>query len=192
MRPLFFIPVLLLALSACSSAGTSVAEQNRNPLTASRYGDELADSMANLIIMEDPAAKDPDVRKIIESEIARGKSIAEDARDIQSKGWLGGLIGIKGQVSGYVLYLPDELYLSSDFMTTPGSSLRAYLTTTIDPRDAVFPDPTALDIGSLQASYGAQAYRVPAQQEPGKFRTFVIYDTRLKMIYGFAQLSRRG
>lgn len=190
MRPLFFIPVLLLVLSACSSPGTSVADQNRNPLTASRYGDELADSMANLIIMEDPAAQDPALRTLIESEIARGKSIGEDARAIQSKGWLGGLIGIKGQVSGYVLYLPNELYLSSDFMTTPGPSLHAYLSTTIDPRDAAFPDPSAVDIGSLQAAYGAQTYSVPAQQEPGQFRTFVIYDTRLKMIYGFAQLSR--
>ena len=190
MRPFFIIPVLLLVLSACSSEGTSISEQNRNPLTASRYGDELADSMANLIIQEDPAAKDPELRKVIESEIARGKSIGEDARAIQRNGWLGGLIGIKGQVSGYALYLPDELYLSSDFMSTPGPSLRVYLTTVVDPRDVAFPDPTAIDIGSLQSVYGAQVYRVPAQQEPRKFRTFVIYDTRLEMIYGFAQLSR--
>ncbi len=188
--PTLFFLILLVVLSACSPAQTSISQQNQNPLTASRYGDELADTMANLIIQNDPIIKDAALRKIIESEIARGKNIAEQAREVQTEGLMGSVIALKTDVTGLVLYLTDTLYLSSDFQTSPGPSLRIFLTTIVDPRDVSFPDNTAIDLGPLQAAYGPQQYRVPEQADPGKLRTFVLYDTSLKLIYAFAQISK--
>lgn len=185
---LFIVP--LIALSACSGTDTTIGDQNKNPLTASRYGDELADTMANLIISNDPVIKDAAVRKLVDSEILRGKKIADEARVMQKEGWMGQIIAAKEEVVGYVLHTDGILYVSSDFMTSPGPSLRVFLTTVVDPRDVSFPDATAIDLGALQAAYGPQQYGVQSNESPEKLRTFVLYDTRLKRIYGFAQLSQ--
>jgi len=188
-RPL--IPFFLLALAACTPGQTNISEQNTNPLTASRYGDELADAMANYIINNDPIIEDPEMRTLIESEIERGKDISAAAREIQSESSLGAIIGLKAATTGFALYHENTLYFSSDFSTSPGASLHVYLTTIVDPRDVEFPDSTAIDLGSLQAIYGPQQYSVPSQKEEDKLRTFVLFDTKLTMIYGFAQLSKR-
>lgn len=180
-------PLFLVLLAGCAPGDSKL----ENPLTASRYGDELADTMANFIISEDSAVKNEAMRRLIEKEIGRGKSIATEAREIQANGWAGGFVGVRADVRGYVLYLPDTIYISPDFETEPGPALRLYLTTVVDPRDAEFPDATSVDVGPLKSAYGAQEYRVPAQKEEGKLRTFVLYDTRLKMIYGFAQIVKR-
>lgn len=191
MRPtLFAIPVLLLILTACSGSTTSISQQNKNPLVASRFGDELADTMANLIITHDPIIDDPAMRTVIEREIERGKDIAADAREIQNDGWMGAIITVKTETFGYALYVDTTLYLSSDFATKPGPAPHVYLTTVVDPRDVAFPDDTAIDLGPLQTVYGAQQYKVPKQKEPSKLRTFVLYDETLHSISGFAQLSR--
>lgn len=191
MRTTPFIPVLLLVLTACSTGETSISEQNSNPLTASRYGDELADTMANFIIRNDLVVSNPDMRALIESEIERGKDIAAAARDIQSEGALGAIIGLKASTTGFALYHENTLYFSSDFSTNPGASLHVYLTTIVDPRDIDFPDSTAIDLGALQAVYGPQQYSVPSQKEEDKLRTVVLFDTKLRMVYGFAQISKR-
>lgn len=192
MRTTPLIPFLLLALTACSAGETSISEQNANPLTASRYGDELADTMADFIIGNDPAVvNNPDIRAIVESEIERGKDIAAAAREIHSESSLGAIIGIKSAMTGFALYHKNTFYLSSDFSTSPGASLHVYLTTVVDPRDTDFPDSTAIDLGALQAVYGPQQYSVPSQKEEDKLRTFVLFDTKLKMVYGFAQISKR-
>ncbi len=187
---LFLVPALLCSLAACTPVQTSINEQNQNPLTASRYGDELADTMANFIISDDPIVKDPATLKLIESEIARGKDIGTSAREIVGDGLLGGIISIKADVMGYALLADNVLYLSSDFISDPGASLHVYLTTVVDPRDVSFPDETAIDLGSLQATYGPQQYDVPVQDDPNAIRSFVLYDTKLKIIYGFAQISK--
>lgn len=192
MRTTSLLPIVLLLLTGCVSAPTSIEQQNQNPLTASRFGDELADTMANFIINNDPITQDASVRSLIESEIAKGKEIAEKARIIQSKGLMGAIIQMKADVTGYVLYHENVLFLSSDFMTSPGPSLHLYLTTVVDPRDTLFPDTTAVDLGTLKAAYGPAQYRVPAQEDPSTLRTFVLYDTKLKLIYGFAQISKSG
>ncbi len=188
--PYLFLVPALLTLAACTPMHTSIDQQNQNPLTASRYGDELADTMANFIITNDPIVKDAAIRKVIDAEIARGKDIATSAREIQSDGLLGSIIGIKADVIGLALLSENVLYLSSDFITDPGASLHVYVTTVVDPRDDTFPDATAIDLGSLQATYGPQQYDVPVQDDPNKLRTFVLYDTKLKIIYGFAQISK--
>ena len=187
-----FIIGLSLALGACGrqSAHTSIRAQNENPLTASRYGDELADAMANLVIQNDDAAKNPAMRKIIDAEIARGKKMGTDARMKQDEGMKGGIIAVKEEAAGYVLYVDDTLYLPSDFTTKPGPDLHVYLTVAVDPRDVAFPDKTAMDLGEVQNVYGAQRYEVKHQENPMLYRTFVLFDTKLKRIYGFAQLSK--
>ncbi len=184
---------ICLTLAACggNTERTSVDQENKNPLTASRYGDELADAMANLVIQDDPAAKDPAMRKVIDAEIARGKKIGIDARAVQAKGLKGFIIPVREEVQGNVLYFEDMFYLSSDFITKPGPALHVFLTTAVDPRDiASFPDTTALDLGEVQNAYGAQSYAVPTQENPALYRTFVLFDLKLKRIYGFAQISK--
>lgn len=189
---LVFAIGICLTLGACTQNGsrTSINQQNKNPLTASRYGDELADAMANLVIQDDPAAKDPALRNIIDAEIARGKKLGIDARAVQAEGMKGFLIPLKEEAQGNVLYVDDSLYLSSDFITKPGPDLHAFMTTAVDPRDTVFPDKTALDLGTVQSVYGAQIYAVPAQDNPALYRTFILFDVKLKRIYSFAQLSK--
>lgn len=188
--PLRLILGMTLVLSACGGLQTSIDRENMNPLAASRYGDELADTMANLIINNDPILQDVDMKSIVDAQIRLGKEIGQSARDKQSQGMQGAIIPVKADASGYVLYVDDTLYLSSDFQTKPGASLHAYMTTAVDPRDVTFPDATAIDLGVIQSAYGAQQYDVPPQKNPTLYRTFVLYDVRLKMIYGFAQLSK--
>ncbi len=181
----------LIFLSACSgSSQTSIKEQNQNPLTASRYGDELADSMANLVIQDDPAAKDPTMRKIIDAQIELGKKLGDDARMKHEEGMKGGFVPIRSEVIGYVLYVDDIVYFSPDFLTEPGADLRVLHTTVVDPRDVAFPDPTSIDLGPLQSVFGAQQYSVPHQEKPELYRTLVIFDKKLKRIYGLVQLSK--
>ncbi len=177
-------------LSACGYSATSIDQQNQNPLVASRYGDELADTMANLVIQNDPVTKEPGMQQIIEKEIARGKSIGINAREAQAQGTKGQIIALKESVIGSVLLLSDTLYFSSDFEVNPGPDLHVYLTTIVDPRDDAFPDATALDLGTVQSSYGAQQYQVASSIDPVKMRTLVVFDKTLKRIYGFAQLSK--
>lgn len=182
---------VLVILAACSSAQrTSIDQQNRNPLVASRYGDELADTMADIVINDEPILKQAGTRAIINAEIARGKEIGNIARRKQSQGMKGALIRIREEMEGYVLYLDDTLYLSSDFITKPGPELHAYLTTGVDPRDVPFPEQSSIDLGPVQTVFGAQQYDVPHQDKPELYRTFVLWEKKLGRLYGFAQLSK--
>ena len=192
MRPTTILSILglTLVLAACSStSGTSISKENMNPLTASRYGDELADTMANMIIASGASIK-PSMLDIINQQIARGKTLASDARATQARGMMGALIASGADTGGYGLYVDDALYLSSDFFSKPGPSLHVYLTTVVDPRDAAFPDATAIDLGEIQNNYGAQQYPVPHQEKPELLRTLVLWDTAVHRLYGFAQLSK--
>lgn len=190
------LPVLFLTLAivgGCSSQPrTSIEKENLNPLTASRYGDEFADTMANLVIQNDPVTKDPGMLAVINAEISRGKEIGQTARDTMDQGMQGMIIPVKESVNGYVLSVNDTLYFSSEFESKPGPALHVYLTTVADPRDTQFPDKTAIDLGLLQAAYGPQQYRVPHQDKPELLRTVVLWDTKLKRLYAFGQLSRRS
>lgn len=190
ITPLFAVLGLTLGLAACSGSQTSITRENRNPLTASRYGDELADTMANLVIANDPILKDAAIKATVEEQITLGKQIGAEARAKQAEGMQGTLIPVTAEALGYVLYVDDTLYLSSDFQAKPGAALHAYMTVVVDPRDGTFPDATAIDLGSLQSVYGAQQYDVPHQENPMLYRTFVLYDAKLKRIEAFAQLSK--
>lgn len=194
MRILPFVLTLSVALllSACGAPqeSTSIKRENENPLVASRYGDELADAMANYIIAGDPVTKDSRTKSLLEKEINRGKDIADAARARQRQGLMGVILQMKQEAFGVVLVLDNTLYVSSDFVATPGPSVHVYLTEVVDPRDTVFPDPSAIDLGEVQSVYGAQQYALPKREHPERLRTFVLYDTTLKEIYAFAQLEK--
>ncbi len=190
---LFAVLTATLLLSACNSHRTTdIATEIVNPLTASRYGDELADRLADLIIESDPVIQEPGMADYVTGKISDAKSIAAEARLLQDRGMMGALIGEKQSVIGYALYVDDVLYFSSDFETDPGPSLHVFLSTVVDPRDATFPDETAIDLGEIQTPYGPTAYDVPHQEEPELLRTLVLFDTKLERLYGFSQLSVRG
>lgn len=186
---------LLLAscvlLTACGQRGTSISIENENPLTASRYGDELADTLANLIITKDPVIQQQGMEKEITKEITKAKSIATDAREKIAQGMMGSILPVGQDAGGYALYVDDKLYLSSDFLADPGPDLHIYLTQAVDPREIEFPDETAIDLGVVQSVYGAQEYKVPSQKNPETLRTLVLWDNKLNKLYGFSQLSRR-
>jgi hypothetical protein len=191
--PLFAILAVTLLLSACNAGGaTSISVEIDNPLTASRYGDELADRLANLIIQNDPIIEKPGMKDTIARKISEAKNIATSARALQDRGMMGALIPEKQNMVGYALYVNDTLYFSSDFETDPGPSLHVFLSKVVDPRDATFPDESAIDLGEIQTPYGPATYDVPDQDKPELLRTLVLYDTTLERLYGFAQLSVHG
>lgn len=188
MRPLFSIILFTLVLSACSNGVSHSNDHLSNPLVAARYGEELSDTMANLVIIDDPIAKDPIFREIVDQKIAEGKAITQAARERMEQGTFGFFSLVEEDTNGFALLLKNTLYLSSDFVTKPGANVHLYLSATVDPRESVFPDATAIDLGVLQSPYGAQEYAVPKDvDEP--LRTVVIWDTDLKRIHGFAQLQ---
>lgn len=190
-RTILTLSVSGLLLASCSFGGSGTVSWSSNPLVASRYGDDLANAMANLIITNDPIAQDKAVRPIIDREIEEGKRITREAEATMKRSMQGGIIPINEDVRGYALYLDDRLYFSTDFESKPGPDLHVYLTQAVDPRDGEFPDGTAVDLGVLQSPYGAQEYRVPPQERADALRTVVFWDKSLRRLYGFGQLSKR-
>lgn len=186
--PLSLLCITIL-LSACARISVS-SEDAKNPLVLSRYGEELADTMADLVIQADPLLKDEPMKARVNDAIAKGKEIASEARLLEKEGFMGTLIPVKGDSVGTVLYLHDTVFASTDFYETPGVNVRVYLTTVVDPREGTFPDDTAVDLGPLPTTFGAFSLDVPKLQEPELLRTVVIWDAALKRMHGFAQLSR--
>lgn len=181
--------ILSLALVGCSgNERTSLKAENKNPLTAQRYGEELADTLANLIIQKDKKAEDPKNAEIIRREIENAKDIAADAEKRMEGGTKGPFLQMQSLVEGYALYQENRLYFSSDFVTKPGLDLHVYLSEAVDPRDVEFPDASAIDLGSLQRIDGAQIYDVPRTSEPGKYLSVVLWEKTLGILYAFAQI----
>lgn len=188
---IFALSLILLAGCSPSSTTTSIEREITNPIVRSRYGDELADMLANIIIQNDPIVEKPGIRAILEREITKAKLLAKEGHDSVSAGTKGALLPMKADVQGGAVYVDDAVHFSTDFEIDPGINLHVYLTTTVDPRDVTFPDPTAVDLGPLQSAYGPQTYPVPGQDAAKeKLRTLVIWDNTLSYLYSFAQLSK--
>lgn len=181
------MPLITLGLSTMLVACT--ASSHSNPLTDARRADELADTLANLTIHNDPIIDDPTIKALVDKEIAKAKEAGDNARSMMEEGMQGSMISEKEDVRGYALFRGDSLYLSSDFESAPGLDLHLYLTSAVDPRDGTFPDEKAVDLGILHSPYGDQVYNIPSSEHRGKLRTVVLYDKTLKRIFGFAQLS---
>ncbi len=188
-RTLFFALGASLVLAACSGAPSArTADPLQNPLVAKQHFDDLGQVMVD-ILMNDQAelAKDGARKSYVEQlkDQATARSKQETAKILTGRS--GTFLPAKQAVAGTALLLDGTLYVGVDFATDPGPALRLMLTKAVDPRDVTFPDASALNLGLLRAEFGAQSYAVPKE---GEYNAAVLYDTRLKRIYGFAQLGK--
>ncbi|MEK7218415.1 MAG: DM13 domain-containing protein, partial [Patescibacteria group bacterium] len=123
-------------------------------------------------------------------EVRRGAlQQAQEASRRKREGIFGSFVSIKETTLGIALLRGRTVSLSPDFETSPGPNLHLILTTMLDPRDGEFPDKTSVDAGGLESPYGAQEYALSESATMEGLRTAVIYDTKLKRMYGFAQLQ---
>lgn len=195
MRKAAFLLCPLL-LTACTGNGTAVVTSPRwedllkNPLYAERYWDDLTDRVTDMQMREKDALKDPRMVALLDEVRRNALSRAQEAAAKKREGTTGQFAGIAADTLGWALLTKDALYLSSDFLTYPGPSLKIYLTTVVDPRNAAFPDRTSIEVGRLESPYGAQQYALPPAARAAKgLRTVVLYDGKLQRIYAFAQLQ---
>lgn len=193
---LSLLPASALLLGACTSGSatsTDLQDQLKNPLYAEYYYDTLVEHMVNLVLQNDPLTKDPAANDVIEDTRVNGLKKAHEATEKQSKGLIGTIVSDFDYAVGEALLLGNVLYVGPEFQTSPGADLHVYLSSALDPRDATFPDETALDLGMIKSAFGAHTYDVPAQEaDAPEFRSMVLFDTKLKRIYGFAQLQARS
>ena len=185
--------IVLLAASflvaGCApSAGPTLEHHLENPLFGYVYYVEMTQHLTNLQINEDPMLEDEAFKTRLEDlkADAMRRMQAEDARI--KEGRIGTFVRASDPVAGQVLVLDGMLYLSPDFVSPPGSRVRVYLSTVVDPRDAAFPDPTAVEVGLLTSNHGDQAFRLPKLENPEQYRTVIIHDEGLQRTLGFAQL----
>ncbi len=177
----------VLLLSACGNQGDIAG----NPLVRTQHDEELADSLANIIIQKDPLADDPSTRAILENGIAEAKKSLAATQTLKRGSISGPFIPLYESVQGWALFQNGTLYLSSDFQSRPGLDLHLYLTTLVDPRDAAFPDITAVDLGRIEYPYGAMTLKGPTGDAAKNLRSLVLWDAKLKRLHGFVQLSAR-
>lgn len=196
MKKLLPALVLCAVLAGCGYGlprqDVSLQDQLRNPLYAEFYYDDLTEQMITLALEDHPVMEDAAKRAIVDRTRTRSLEHAALANKAQDKGRGGAFISSDNLVFGDALLLDGILYFGPTFDAAPGPSQSLYLTTVIDPRDVTFPDPTAVRIGGPKNQYGAQAFDVsklaPATGT-GTFRTVVLWDEELELVYGFAQLQ---
>lgn len=185
--------LLLAGCFAKDTMSSDVADQLKNPLFAERYHEDVMQHMVDLVISNDPLTKDPETMRVIDELRNSSLQKAQEANARQAGGAIGIIVSDYSYTGGEMLLLENTLYVSPDFFVTPGPALRAYLTTVNDPRDAAFPDETAVDLGPVKNMYGAHAYEVPqsdAETQP-EYITAVLWDETFKRVYGFVQLRKR-
>lgn len=197
--PLLPLLTISLILAGCGNSigmperDTSLNDLLRNPLYAEYYYDDLTEHMMNISLQNDPILESPNVLATVDRTRTRSLQHANLAKKAQDQGSRGSFLSDRSLVSGEALFLDDVLYFGPTFNAAPGPSLSVYLTTTIDPRDAAFPDETAVRIGSIKNQYGAQSFDVASRKKPtgtgAGLRTVVLFDEELTLVFGFAQLS---
>lgn len=194
MKKTLIASLALLTLTACQSKTGNEQELSyllENPLFAERYSEAMVDTMVELEIYEDPITKDEAKMKIIDKTKEKWLEVSQKSRADQREGSKGSFIAIKEYTAGEALFTDGKVYLSPEFVSAPGPSLHLFLSTVVDPRDAEFPDETAIDIGLMRSNLGTSRYDVVSDSDidPIKYRTLVLFDTELERIYGFAQIS---
>ncbi len=192
MRTLRLLPCLLL-LAACSGNTPSLSKNLENPLYAEYYYNDLASTLANIEILKDrkdnaELLKDTAVVDVMHEAKDSATAAAAAARKIRDKAAVGDFIPASESEQGLIMLLGDMFYTGPSFNSPPGPSLHFYISNVLDPREGVFPDPTAIDIGAVEQPYGAAAYPLPSSVK-GRYKTVVLYDTVLKRVFGFAQLD---
>lgn len=183
---------LSLTLVGCQAAQYSPDRDAllSNPLYAETHAENMVDVMVNLEIYNDPILEDEEVQTIVDNTKETWLKVTKAARAAQAEGIKGTLIPMKEYVEGEVLYYKNALHFSTYFSSSPGPSLHVFLSKAVDPRDVLFPDESALDLGEMTAPYGAQSYPVPEVEDTQAYRSVVLWDTELNRLYGFAQISK--
>lgn len=198
----FPLPLPALILLAACARGPAVSDETaallQNPLYAEYYQEDLVDYLVSLEIQNDPLTQQEETREMLDEARQHAIGLAREATQKQTQGRGGRIISDSELSRGEALLLEDTLYLGPDFDTVPGLELHLFLSTVVDPRDGVFPDPSATDIGQIQTAYGAQTYAVPAAPSSGTgsaaalpWRTLALYDVQLQRLFGFVQLQMR-
>lgn len=186
------LPSLLLGACGANSADVSLTELLKNPLYAEQYYDSRTDHMVNLVMQNDPLAKDETTKDVIEKYRVESLRQATKATQEQSRGVGGAILSDFSYGRGEALLLDNTLYIGPDFDIVPGPDMRVYVSTAVDPREGTFPDESALELGVLKTAFGAHSYVLPESDPPRTdLRSVVFYDRRFKRIYAFAQLQSR-
>lgn len=181
--------LLTLAVTACARGSYADADLLKNPLYAEFYYDDLVETMVQIQLSDPSAKNDERLLKVMEDVRRTGLARAQEANDAQDIGSQGRFIQGKHFAQGEALFTGTVLYLSPDFVVSPGPELHVFFSKDVDPRDVeVFPGTEDIDIGLLQSPYGAQQYATP-ELDVAAYRSLVIYDTVLKRLYAFAQLA---
>lgn len=196
MKRLSFALVLPILLAGCGYGlprqDSALQDQLRNPLYAEYYYNDLTDQMISIALRDDPMMSDAAKRNVIDRTRTRALEHAQYAEETEAKGAFGIFLSDTDSVVGDALLLDGVLYIGPTFDAAPSPSQSLYLSAAVDPREGTFPDPSAVRVGGLKNQYGAQAFDVstltPAAGT-GAFRTAVLWDEELEMVYGFAQLS---
>ena len=184
-------PLFLVACNGNSLNQNHEALLN-NPLYLEQYSEQLVDTMVNLEVYGDPLIEDESKKKIADDSKKYWLAEAKKSRKAQRQSSKGSFIMIKEYVAGEVMLTKDgsAVHFGPTFTVTPGPSVHVVLTTAVDPRDVEFPDESAIDIGEVLMPYGAQSYYLTEKvADPIKYRTVVLWDSKLNRLYGFAQIS---
>jgi hypothetical protein len=161
----------------------------KNPLYAQHYYEDMSEQMVSLELNKDPVLKDASKKSIVDNARIDATKRAQDAVDLKTKGLNGSIMSDADLAVGSVNVMNNTLYFGTDFIVSPGPSLHVFLSNVIDPRQVHFPDPTAVDLGSIKTAYGAQAYPLPESTTPKTYRSLALWDNALGTFYGFAQLQ---
>lgn len=189
LSPLLAIAAFLIGCTAQVTESPTLDASLQNPLFAEWYYEELVQRMVELEIKQDPLLQDATKKALADSVRKDALQKSKEATKKQLQGMFGSFVSILEYVKGEALYVSDRVYFGPDFTATPGISVHVFLTTTVDPRDVTFPDPTAMDLGPLESPYESGSYGVPSVEDPLLYRTVVLFDTSLNRIHGFAQLT---
>ena len=190
------LPALaLVASTVLASCGTAVTRNGEsslldNPLFAEWYYKDLVENMMNLEIQNDPLVKDAAKKSLIDDTRTSALAKAQEATAKRQRGMYGIINPVSLDAKGQVLLIDGTLYFGPDTTVLPGPSLHVFLSLSLDPRSAsgatAFPVASDSDLGVLRNPYGASTYAVPANAKNA--RSVVLFDTKLKRIYAFAQL----
>jgi hypothetical protein len=141
-------------------------------------------------IQNDPALHDKKIADIVERVRIDALRRVQEIAKAQHGALTGNFLTVHELTDGTAMVKDGTLYFSPHFATYPGPDLRVYLSNVVDPRDASFPDESALDLGKLKTPYGIQSYVLTDEQKMSEFRTVVLFDAALHRLYAFAQLSQ--
>ncbi len=184
-------PLLLLSASAllagCTSSEVS-QELLENPLYAEWYHQDIVDHIVSLELSQTDALKDADAKRSADETRQASIKAGDEAEAIQQSGLLGNFIEADEPVEGEVLLWNGALYTDPGFLTVPGTDLRVYLSTSMDPREQPFPSEEDIELGPLLTPYGAQTLSAP--ETLADIRTVVLWDAGLKRMHAFAQVRR--